>query len=251
MHKKLKVITVDFWNTIFDSSNGLERNEHRIKTLKDALGSLGLDITEESYQKSMQDAWEYFNGIWKNEQRTLSTYESVMFFWNYFKAPKNQELISKVVKTFEESILLFPPNLLDGAKEVIEVLAQKYTLGIISDTGFSPGSVLRQLMERFSILEYFKAFSFSNETGVAKPHPEAYLKILNEMNCWPQNAIHIGDIEETDIDGAKSLQMKAIRFIGNHTDFLNEDSEFHTKADCVATSWYEIPKIIDAIENDE
>lgn len=251
MHNKLKVITVDFWNTIFDSSNGLERNEYRLKTLKSALGSLGLDITEEAYQKSMQDAWEYFNGIWKNEQRTLSTYESVMFFWDYFKAPKNQNMISEVVEVFENSILVFPPNLLDGAKEVIEMLAQKYILGIISDTGFSPGSVLRQLMEQSSILKYFKAFSFSNETGVAKPHPEAYLKILNEMNCLPQNAIHIGDIEETDIDGAKNLQMKAIRFIANHLDFLNEDSEFHTKADFVATSWHEIPKIIDTIENNE
>lgn len=249
MCKKLKVVTVDFWNTIFDSSNGIERNEHRLKTLRSAFETLGLEITEELYQKSMQDAWEYFNGIWKNEQRTLSTYESVMFFWNYFEAPKNKKLISKVVRTFENSILDFPPNLLDGAKEVIEKLSRKYQLGIISDTGFSPGSVLRQLMKRFSILEYFTTFSFSNETGVAKPHPKAYLKILNEMDCSPKNAVHIGDIEETDIDGAKNLNMKAIRLIANHLDFLNEESEFHTKADFVATSWHEILRIIDTIEN--
>lgn len=248
MSKRIKVVTIDFWNTIFDSSNGIERNQLRINTLKSKLSELGLNISDEEYQTAMQEAWEFFNGIWKNEKRTLSTYDSVLFFWQYFSAPQDEFTINEVVKIFEECILYFPPKLFDGASNVIKELASKYMLGIVSDTGFSPGRVLRDLLDKYSILEYFCAFSFSNETGVAKPHPKAYLSVLNALNCNPENAIHIGDIEETDIEGAKNLNMLAIRFLANQPDFLSEDSEFHTKADFIAKSWEEVLEIINSLE---
>ncbi len=249
MANNLKVITIDFWNTLFDSSNGMERNQKRIEKLKNAFSELGLDITEEQYQKAMEDAWQFFNGIWKNQQRTLTTYESVKFFWEYFNAPYDEDLIEDVVEFFEKSILYQPPNLNEGVRESLEILSQKYKLAIISDTGFSPGSVLRELMENVSILRYFSAFSFSNETGVAKPHPRAYLKVLEELNCPNHLALHIGDIEETDILGAKSLNMYAIRFVPNHLDLFNDGEEIHTQADFLAKKWLEIPKLIEKIEN--
>ncbi|ROL59056.1 HAD family hydrolase [Bacteroidetes/Chlorobi group bacterium MS-B_bin-24] len=246
---KIKVVTIDFWNTLFDSSNGIERNEHRIKKLKSAFESIGLEISDSDYEKAMQDAWEYFNNIWRNEQRTISTRDAIQFFWNYFQAPVIEELIEDVVDTFEKSILVHPPTLIEGVPEALESLSKKFKLAIVSDTGFSPGSILRELLKISGIYDYFSYFSFSNETGVAKPHPKAFLSVLNHFDCEPQNALHIGDIEETDIQGAKNLQMFAIRFIGNHLDFLNEDSEVHTLADAIATSWKEIPQIIDEIDS--
>ncbi len=249
MNKKIKVITIDFWNTLFDSSNGIERNQLRLQKLKSAFEFLGLTIPDEEYEKAMQEAWEYFNNIWRNEQRTISTYDALLFFWNYFNAPKNEELIRDVQYTFEQSILIYPPKLVDGVPEVLENLASKYKLAIVSDTGFSPGKVLRELLKINEIFHFFSAFSFSNETGVAKPHPMAFQTVLRQLNCPAENALHIGDIEETDIQGAKKLKMLAIRFIGNHLDFPNEDSELHTIADYIATSWQDIPRIIDEIED--
>ncbi|ROL57081.1 HAD family hydrolase [Bacteroidetes/Chlorobi group bacterium Naka2016] len=248
MNKKIKVITIDFWNTLFDSSNGTERNTLRLEKLKSAFQLLGVSVPDEEYEKAMQEAWEYFNNIWRNEQRTISTYDALLFFWNYFDAPKVEELIRDVQDTFEKSILIHPPKLIDGVREVLEFLSKNYKLAIISDTGFSPGTILRELMKINEIYDFFSAFSFSNETGVAKPHPKAFQTALQQFDCPPEQAIHIGDIEETDIQGAKNLNMYAIRYVGNHLDFLNEDTELHTIANFIATSWKEIPEIINEIE---
>lgn len=248
MNSKIEVITIDFWNTLVDSSNGIERNSFRLQKLKSAIEMLGLNIPDEVYEKAMQEAWEYFNHIWLNEQRTISTYDALLFFWNYFNAPIVNDVIEEVKTTFEQSILVYPPKLMEGARESLEELSRKYKLAIVSDTGFSPGSVLRELLKIQGVYKYFSAFSFSNETGVAKPHPKAFLTVLEQLNCNPEKAIHIGDIEETDIKGAKNLQMIAIRYIGNHLDFLNEDFELHTIADFIATHWNEIPQIINQIE---
>ncbi len=249
MKTKIKAVTVDFWNTLFDSSNGIERNSYRIQKLKSAFEQLGHSIPDEEYEKAMQEAWEYFNKIWRNEMRTISTYDALKFFWNYFNAKHDEEIIVDLKNTFEQSILIYPPKLFDGVPDALKKLSENYKLGIVSDTGFSPGSVLRELLKIQGIYKFFSSFSFSNETGVAKPHSNAFLKVLTELECKPENAIHIGDIEETDIQGAKKLNMLAIRFIGNHLDFLNEDSEHHTIADFIATSWKEIPQIIEEIES--
>ncbi|MFN3306501.1 MAG: HAD family hydrolase [Candidatus Kapaibacteriota bacterium] len=248
MKTKIKVVTVDFWNTIFDSSNGIERNSLRQQKLKSTFEVLGMEIPDADYEKAMQDAWEYFNRIWRSEMRTISSHDALSFFWNHFNAPKNEELLKDAVRTFEQSILIYPPKLVEGVREALETLSKKYKLAIVSDTGFSPGSVLRELLNINGLLELFSSFSFSNETGIAKPHPNAFLKVLNELDCTPEKAVHIGDIEETDIQGAKNLNMYAIRFIGNHLDFLNEDSELHTIADFVASSWSEVLEKINEIE---
>ncbi|MCX7879617.1 MAG: HAD family hydrolase [Ignavibacteria bacterium] len=249
MSKRIKVITIDFWNTLFDSSNGLERNHYRISELKKSLETLGLRVSDEEYEKAMAEAWDYFNTIWKNEQRTISAAQAIDFFWKYFNAPYDEDLMHRLVYIFEHSILDYPPKLIEGVEDSLKILKEKFFLGIVSDTGFSPGIILRELLRKVGIFEYFSAFSFSNETGVAKPNPKAYMTILEQFDCPPEQALHIGDIEETDIIGAKNLKMKAIRFIGNHLDFMNEDAELHSIADFIVTCWKDIPKIISNLEN--
>ncbi|MFN3781344.1 MAG: hypothetical protein ACK4SO_04130, partial [Candidatus Kapaibacteriota bacterium] len=75
MKTKIKVVTIDFWNTIFDSSNGIERNSLRQQKLKSTFEVLGMEIPDADYEKAMQDAWEYFNKIWRSEMRTISSHD--------------------------------------------------------------------------------------------------------------------------------------------------------------------------------
>jgi len=235
----LKVITIDYWNTLFDSANGIERNKLRNISIKSMLSKLNAEITETDIKKAINEAWGHFNKIWIQEMRTPSPRESVEFFWDYLQLEKDEEAINYVVDSFSTAILELPPNLMQDASYVLPQLAKEFKLAIISDTGFSPGSVLKLLMERAGILNYFSAFSFSDETNVAKPHPKAYLKVLDELQALPQEALHIGDIEQTDILGAKQLGMKAIRFSGD-LSFLSKPNSSKTIADAECFSWNEV-----------
>jgi putative hydrolase of the HAD superfamily len=237
---KLKAITIDFWNTIFDSSNGTERNSIRQRALIQEIDKYDIMIKQDQFQEAMKASWEYFNTIWKRDCRTPSSRELVGFFWNYLKLPEAEESVDNVVKVFANSILDAPPKLLPGAKETISKLSSIYKLGIVSDTGFSPGKILFELLEKEGIAQYITAFSFSDETGVSKPHPDAFLKALDILGFSPLNALHIGDIEATDIIGAKQLGMMAIRFCGDPTDFVNSDNSKRTQADVELQTWQEI-----------
>lgn len=245
----LKVITIDFWNTIFDSSNGNARNNYRIEEFKNQMLILNKNISEEDYQKAMSSSWEYFNTIWKNDHRTPSTTETVSYFWKYLGLEPNKDSMDVLVRAFGDCVLYYPPVLIPEIHDSLYELSKEFKLAVISDTGFSPGSVLKRLMLENDILQYFSEFSFSDETGVAKPHPKAYMKVLDSLNCTPDEALHIGDIEETDILGAKNLGMKAIRFTGDPTATLNGNNPKHTIADYEAKQWSDIVKQISIINS--
>jgi len=46
-------------------------------------------------------------------------------------------------------------------------------------------------------------------SGVAKPHPDIFIKALNNYNCTPENAWYIGDSKKEDYWGAKAVGMKS------------------------------------------
>ncbi len=115
-----------------------------------------------------------------------------------------------LVTAFEETILTAPPPLVPGAKEVLTALSPTYRLGIISDTGITPGRVLRHVLEAAQVLNLFGATIFSDETGYNKPHRRMFDAALTALGGTPATALHIGDLLETDVIGARRRGMTSV-----------------------------------------
>jgi putative hydrolase of the HAD superfamily len=244
MKKKIGLITIDFWNTLFDSSGGTLRNAYRQRVLIDEFDKQGVLIKQDKFEDAMKSSWGYFNKIWKTEHRTPPPSDLVRFLWNYLELPKDEDALRRIVDLYAGSILVHRPRIIPDVKDAIEALSKDFKLAIISDTGFSPGEILKVLLRDNGIIEYFSAFSFSDETGVSKPHPKAYRKIFDELGFEPGNAIHIGDIEDTDIRGAKELGMYAIRFSGDSTALMNKENPAVGAADAECFYWNDIVDVI-------
>ncbi len=235
-----KAITIDFWNTIYDSSNGMERNKYRQRILVNELDKFGIMVLAEEYDKAMKATWNYFEETWKNKHRTPTSRECVEYFWDFVKVPKDEDAMQIVTEAFEDSVLVHRPKLISNVKEVLEVLSSEFDLALISDTGFSPGTILKKLMKEDDIEKYFKSFSFSNETGFSKPNENAFKIALEKIDVLPANSLHIGDIEHTDIVGAKNYKMKAIRFTGSVTEYTSSRNPQQTIADYETETWDDI-----------
>lgn len=115
-----------------------------------------------------------------------------------------------LVTAFEETILAAPPPLEPGAKQVLTALTPTYRLGIISDTGITPGRVLRRVLESVQVLHFFRATIFSDETGYNKPHRRMFDAALTALGGTPATALHIGDLLETDVTGARRMGMTSV-----------------------------------------
>ena len=130
----VKVITIDFWNTLFTSDSGSLRNSARNKVFIDTINDLGISFNAELLDEVVKKSWEYYNNIWINEVRTPSTFEIINYLWEKIDLPKNAKAIDYLVDFFEKSILYFPPKLQPNARFAIENLSKKFNLAIISDT---------------------------------------------------------------------------------------------------------------------
>jgi putative hydrolase of the HAD superfamily len=155
--------------------------------------------------------------------------------------------MAEMVKAFEEGVLERPPVLVPGARETIERLSSSYRLGIISDVGYSPGRVLREVIRQNDLLGAFDSLIFSDEAGRSKPHVEVFRLTARLLDAAPEQIVHIGDLERTDIQGAKIAGCRAIRFTGVTPMEPHET----TAADMVTADFYELPRLISELSGAE
>ncbi|AFZ53729.1 HAD-IA family hydrolase [Cyanobacterium aponinum] len=65
------------------------------------------------------------------------------------------------------------------------------------------------VLKNLNLATYFQTITISSLTGVAKPHPQIFLKALEKHDCQPQEAWYIGDSKQEDYWGAKSVGMQS------------------------------------------
>ncbi len=90
---------------------------------------------------------------------------------------------------------------------LVELLRRGYRLAIISD------APARQAWMRLCALEihhFFEAVITFEDTGLRKPHPRPFQKVLEDLQVTPDQALMIGDWPERDMAGAKAVGLRTI-----------------------------------------
>jgi putative hydrolase of the HAD superfamily len=136
---------------------------------------------------------------------------------------------SKIQTVLENSVLEDPPTVAPQLNTILPKLSNRYKFAVISDTGLTPGRILRKILEKDNLINYFDYLTFSDEVGRSKPHRQAFLTTLNNLNVTPQEAAHIGDLLRTDIAGAKKVGMWAVQYVG-----INYDKEASTSTAAIS-----------------
>lgn len=232
----LKAITFDYWNTLFVDVNGKAREQRRATVLRAELASLGLDPPQSAVDEALQAGFDFFDRVWLHEHRTPACAETVDSILAALGARLLQASRERIVDEFEQMLLELPPDPMPGAVYALPQLAERYRLAVICDTGFSPGSVLRQLLERHGMLAHFEYLFFSNEHGMSKPDVRVFTHTLAELGVRAAEAAHVGDIQRTDIAGAQAAGMAAVHFIG-----ANSHDAGRSTADILVRHFDELP----------
>jgi putative hydrolase of the HAD superfamily len=183
------------------------------------------------------------NSIWREEHRTLAAAERVTRILAHLDVSLPDAALTGLVSTFEEGILEHPPIIVNGAREALEDLSRRYRLGIISDVGFSPGRVLKRVIADHDLLDLFDSLVFSDEAGRSKPHSEVFDITAHALGAAPEEIVHIGDLEYTDIVGAKQAGFHAIRFTGV-TPFAEDET---TIADFVTDDLRDVARLVEML----
>ncbi|MFX1252271.1 MAG: HAD family hydrolase [Promethearchaeota archaeon] len=202
------MITFDYWNTLF-----LDKHlaDLRIRYLDALLNKQNAPRSHEEIREAYLATQDYVRQVWEKESyRYVSLETRFNYILKILNVKLPREIKQNAINIFKKCIFEDPPSLIEGVYDVLETLSENYSLGIISDTGITPGQFLRKILKRNNILHFFSSTIFSDEMGFNKPHEIMFKTALSELNGTPSEAIHIGDLLQTDVFGAKSAGMKVI-----------------------------------------
>ena len=100
--------------------------------------------------------------------------------------------------------------LVEGTEEVLTYLKGKYQLHVLSN-GFR--EITHEKINGSIIKNYIATITTAEDAGVAKPHPDAFQKAIDQTSdATAKNSIYIGDDWIADMVGASRFGMKAIFF---------------------------------------
>jgi putative hydrolase of the HAD superfamily len=222
----IDTITFDLWNTLISNRplDDQRYKQRRVEAIMAILKQAGLNSDFDSLARAYDKGFEKCKEIW-DLNLDLSTEEQLKIMFDSLDAGQHttisQDSTSRLVEAFVSPILDDPPAVIEGAKETLEkVKKQNYKVGLICNTGRTPGKTIRILLERLDLMSYFECASFSNEMRVRKPDSRIFLYTLSQLGSRPENSLHVGDTLELDVLGAKNAGMLSVHF---NPDFVSSE----------------------------
>lgn len=237
MRPPQQAILFDFWQTLVEDSRERLALNKRMAIVAEFLNQHDVATPDNLIEAFKAGSARFFE-VYHDEQRTATLLERLQWIFEFLGLEYSDDELSALVPEVAKAGLLLNPQPTEHLSEVLEELGKNYQLGIVSDTGFTPGWVLREHLERHGLLKHFSTFSFSDETGHGKPHPRTFLTALEALQVAPENAIHCGDLPDHDINGANALGITSVLYTGLHYDEVDG-----IKPSYVINDWRELPAI--------
>ena len=233
----IQAITFDLWNTLLTNRF---YSDLRLEYLTQFLESKKLPYSLDNIEDAFRSAF-YLPERNYEENDHIYTEDRISKMLKILKLDLTKFDSDLIKREFEEVMLRDPPPLKLGVKKTLKVLSSDYKIGLISNTGITPGRVISKVFQEYEIFKFFQVKIYSDEIGYYKPHPILFKTALKKLECSPQNSIHIGDKLETDIKGAKDNNMFTIWFNDSNSlgsENIQPDYEIH-----------EIPEVIQIVKN--
>ncbi len=124
--------------------------------------------------------------------------------------------------------------LYEEALGVLELLAERYTLGALTNGNAD--------IYKTDAAEYFDFAFLAEDIGASKPHPDMFQAALTQAGVAAEDIIHVGDDPEHDILGARNMGMHTIWMNTRHKAWPGGE-----RADREITNLQQLPGAIDSI----
>ena len=223
---ELKAVTFDLWQTLLLDNRelGRARTLVRLEGAQSVLARLGMDFDLETIRLGYRACYRECQRV-REEHRDLSFRQQVEFFIDQIEdgllSGLDAEAVDEIEGIYSDSFFVHPPLPHRDAVAVLrDVKAMGLSVGLISNTGMTPGVAFRRFLEEKGMLGYFDTLTFSDEVLLSKPSDEIFLMTLRAMGATPEQSIHVGDHVKNDVVGANRCGLKTVWITGFYE---NED----------------------------
>lgn len=214
---ELRHIFFDLDHTLWDfqanSRAALTEIHSTLKLTEKGVGDLEAFLT--AYEEENEKCWS----LYREGRMSKEVLRSERFLQAFRRFGVVDETIAKRAGDSYIEISPRKTELVAGTLELLEHLANRnYRLHILTN-GFEEVQHLK--VERSGLAPYFERVITSEQVGVKKPHPEAFLAAMRQSSANANESMMIGDNLEVDVIGARKVGMLEA--------FFNPDGQEHNE----------------------
>lgn len=207
----LKAIAFDLWETLITDTPAASRVQERIRL--EWMGRI-LGRPAESLESAYRQVWHRCQELYWSRDEDIPCRRQVEHFLEALGIDADEPTILALEHAYANAAVESPPSMVSGADEVVASLKERgFRVGLISNTGRTPGSALRQILDRLGLAASIDAMVFSNEHGVCKPQRSIFEALRQSLGVAYEEMLFVGDNLYVDVHGAQSCGMAGVHFV--------------------------------------
>ena len=184
--------------------------------MEEILRGRGHGVVADRIEHAYRALWHRCHDLYWSVDRDIPCRRQIEHFLEELDlAPSTFEepVLAELEHAYANAALEVLPEPVAGAAEMLATLkARGFGVGLISNTGRTPGSVLRAILAELGLASSIDVMVFSNEHGICKPQPSIFEELRRGLDVRYDEMVFVGDNLYVDVHGAQSCGMRAIHF---------------------------------------
>ncbi|MFP5245051.1 MAG: HAD family hydrolase [Thermoanaerobaculia bacterium] len=214
----LKAVAFDLWETLITDTPALSRQQERLRIsrMEEILTSGGYAAVADRIEHAYRALWHRCHDLYWSADVDVPCRRQIEHFLEELglePASFDEEMLQALEHAYASAALEILPAVVEGAPQTLAALkARGFGVGLISNTGRTPGSVLRDILAALGLAESIDVMVFSNEHGECKPRPSIFEELRRGLGVQYEELVFVGDNLYVDVHGAQKTGMRGIHF---------------------------------------
>jgi putative hydrolase of the HAD superfamily len=207
----IKAVAFDLWETLITDTPALSRGQERLR-----LGKMAdiLETNPEHIESAYRQVWHHCQTLYWSRDEDIPCRRQVEHFLELAGIEADDAMVEALEHAYAMAAVEMLPAVVEDADAVVAALKDRgYRIGLISNTGRTPGYALRLILERLGLASSIDAMVFSNEHGACKPQPSIFEALRTALGVPYGEMVFVGDNLYADVHGAQRCGMLGVHFV--------------------------------------
>jgi putative hydrolase of the HAD superfamily len=255
----ITAVAFDLWETLITDTPAAARRQERLRIsrMEEILRGRGHEAVAERIEEAYRALWGRCQDLYWSQDRDIPCRRQIEHFLEELglaPASFEEDVLAELEHAYATAALDILPATVPGAAETLAALkARGLGVGLISNTGRTPGSVLRSILGELGLAESIDVMVFSNEHGHCKPRPSIFEELRRGLGVRYDEMVFIGDNLYADVHGAQRCGMRAVHFdppVRGTAVAPHIDHGLEITADARVTSLGEVVAVIETMKHE-
>ncbi|HEV7241722.1 MAG TPA: HAD family hydrolase [Thermoanaerobaculia bacterium] len=214
----LRAIAFDLWETLITDTPELSKQQERLRLtrMEEILAEHGFGELADRIEHAYRALWHRCHDLYWSMDLDVPCRRQIEHFLEELKldpASFHETVLEALEDAYANAALEILPKTVDGAEELLAALkARGLRVGLISNTGRTPGSVLRAILDQLKLAPSIDVMVFSNEHGECKPQASIFEELRRGLDVAYEEMMFVGDNPYVDVHGAQRLGIRGVLF---------------------------------------